>query len=155
MRRVAVLLLVTGFAGAGGRVDAAAHVSQPSAAERPVSPAPRVSYAGLPAHFEPNRGQTDPSVRFLGRARGYRLFLCGADAICAPLDGDPIRMTFVGGSEHAALVVTEPTGGRSHYFQGNDPSCWVTDVDHYRGVSIDDVWPGIDVRWRAGGSVRE
>ncbi len=155
MRRVAVLLLVTGFAGAGGRVDAAAHVSQPSAAERPVSPAPRVSYAGLPAHFEPNRGQTDPSVRFLGRARGYRLFLCGADAICAPLDGDPIRMTFVGGSEHAALVVTEPTGGRSHYFQGNDPSCWVTDVDHYRGVSIDDVWPGIDVRWRAVGSVLE
>ena len=34
-------------------------------------------YAALPLSFEANRGQTDPSVSFLSRGRGYALFLTG------------------------------------------------------------------------------
>ncbi len=33
------------------------------------------AYAKLPIGFEPNRGQSDPRVRFLSRGSGYTLFL--------------------------------------------------------------------------------
>src|SRR5213593_4401280 len=37
--------------------------------------------AGLPMAFELNRGQTDASVRFLGRGRGYTMFLTSGEAV--------------------------------------------------------------------------
>jgi hypothetical protein len=40
-----------------------------------------VSYAKLPLSFEPNQGQTDESVKFLARGRGYGLFLTGDEAV--------------------------------------------------------------------------
>jgi len=39
------------------------------------------SYGRLALHFEPNRGQTDPQVRFLSRGAGYTLFLTDSDAV--------------------------------------------------------------------------
>ncbi|HMD83519.1 MAG TPA: SBBP repeat-containing protein [Terriglobia bacterium] len=38
-------------------------------------------YAALPLRFEANRGQTDPSVSFLSRGRGYALFLTRREAV--------------------------------------------------------------------------
>ncbi len=39
------------------------------------------AYAGLPLAFEPNVGQTAPSVKFLSRGRGYALYLTGDSAV--------------------------------------------------------------------------
>ena len=33
------------------------------------------NYGKLPLHFEPNRGQTDESVKFFARGKGYGIFL--------------------------------------------------------------------------------
>ena len=41
------------------------------------------NYGKLPLSFEPNRGQTDPQVKFLSRGRGYGLFLTGSEAVLA------------------------------------------------------------------------
>ncbi|OYW00307.1 MAG: hypothetical protein B7X11_04610, partial [Acidobacteria bacterium 37-65-4] len=38
------------------------------------------AYGKLPMSFEANRGQADPSVRFLARGSGYGLFLTGGGA---------------------------------------------------------------------------
>ena len=35
----------------------------------------------VPLSFEPNRGQTDPQVKFLSRGRGYTLFLTATEAV--------------------------------------------------------------------------
>ncbi len=32
------------------------------------------SYGNLPLHFEPNQGQTDESVKFFSRGKGYGIF---------------------------------------------------------------------------------
>src|SRR6266567_3076560 len=39
------------------------------------------SYGKVPLSFEANRGQTDPSVKFLSRVSGYTLFLTGDEAV--------------------------------------------------------------------------
>ena len=41
------------------------------------------SFATLPLAFEPNRGQTDPQVRYLARGSDYALFLTGDEAVLA------------------------------------------------------------------------
>ena len=50
-----------------------------------VAPAPGsrlvADYAKLPLSFEANQGQTDRSVNFLSRGRGYSLFLTGDEAV--------------------------------------------------------------------------
>src|SRR5438034_2670728 len=38
-------------------------------------------YGKVPLSFEANRGQTDPSVKFLSRGSGYTLFLTGDEAV--------------------------------------------------------------------------
>ena len=40
-----------------------------------------VSSALVPLFFEPNRGQTDPKVKFLARGSGYGLFLTADEAV--------------------------------------------------------------------------
>lgn len=39
------------------------------------------NYGKLPLSFEPNRGQTDPQVKFLARGRGYTLFMTSREAV--------------------------------------------------------------------------
>jgi hypothetical protein len=48
-----------------------------------AAPGPRLAadYAKLPLSFETNQGQTDRSVNFLSRGRGYSLFLTGDEAV--------------------------------------------------------------------------
>jgi len=52
---------------------------------QPVSPAeqPRIatSFGNLPLSFEPNRGQTDPQVKFLSHSSHYNLFLTSDEAV--------------------------------------------------------------------------
>lgn len=39
------------------------------------------NYGKIPLHFEANRGQTDPSVKFLARGAGYGFFLASTEAV--------------------------------------------------------------------------
>jgi len=48
------------------------------------------SYSKIPISFEANQGQTDGSVRFLARSRGYSLFLTPGEAVLA-LHGSPAK----------------------------------------------------------------
>src|SRR5215831_3968322 len=41
----------------------------------------KASLGKLPLMFEPNRGQADPQVRFVGRAQGYTVMLTADDAV--------------------------------------------------------------------------
>jgi hypothetical protein len=49
----------------------------PAARRAPVS----ADYGQLPLTFEPNRGQSDPRVKFLARGPGYTLFLTPSEAV--------------------------------------------------------------------------
>ena len=68
------------------------------------------AWIGLP--FEKNEGQTDPSVEFVSRGRGYTMFLShGGEAILAlsasensvPRDVDPARPAKEAGQRGASL----------------------------------------------------
>lgn len=63
------------------RLAATLSVSGPALAPKPSAVKLTEIYRTLPLQFEANHGQTDPSVKFLARGRGYTLFLMQTEAV--------------------------------------------------------------------------
>ncbi len=162
----AVLLVLVGLRAFGGGPTG----SRPGADQ--VSDVARSdSYGKVPLSFEVNRGQTDPSVRFLARGDGYSLFLTpteavltlrapaqprrvagagsaagrGASAEAKPRQTAVVRMRLAGANARPRMSGLDRQPGASHYFVGKDPGRWQRDVPNYARVQYDEVYPGIDL----------
>ena len=130
------------------------------------NPDARALLSQLPLIFEPNLGQTDPSVKFVSRGPGYSLFLDSTGAVLAMRTAqlastnrsaasrngsdngssmESVRMTLVGSNPAAAIAGSERLPGKSNYFIGNDPKKWHTGVPQFAGVRYQNVYPGIDL----------
>ena len=113
------------------------------------------SFGHLPLMFEPNHGQTDPSVKFMARGSGYALFLTGDDAVLSlqhpvqagkrPSAASVIHMKLVGAEAKPQLRGTDPLPGHSNYLVGSDPAQWHSNIPQYARVRYADVYPGIDL----------
>ncbi|HEX6126340.1 MAG TPA: SBBP repeat-containing protein, partial [Pyrinomonadaceae bacterium] len=122
------------------------------------------AYGKLPMSFEPNRGQTDESVRFLARGQGYSLFLSHNGATLSLQrygntgkieSQSAVRVTIDGSSESASVEGEKPNDGRSNYFIGNDPEKWRTDIPHYDRVKYTSVYDGVDLVYYGNGQQLE
>jgi hypothetical protein len=116
------------------------------------------NYGKLPLRFEANQGQTDQSVKFLARGKGYGLYLTGQDAVLTlakpadersarstKLQTDILRMQLIGSSSQTrpAGVDTLPT--TSNYLLGSDSTQWHVNVPNYSKVRYSSVYPGVDL----------
>ncbi len=98
-------------------------------------------FAALPLRFEENRGQADPSVRFVARSAGYSALLSDS-GITLQSDG-AVRIAFKGGKAQS-ITAAELLVTRSNYFIGNDPERWQTNVPNFGRVRYSALYPGID-----------
>jgi hypothetical protein len=103
----------------------------------------------LPLHFEINRGQSAPEVRFAARGPGYGLFLTATNAVLmlSPPGSRPavVRMTFPGANTAPAVSGLETLPGTANYFHGRDPRAWRTSIAMYAKVEYRDLYPGVDL----------
>jgi hypothetical protein len=136
----------------------------------------QAAYGSIPLIFEPNQGQTDPSVLFLSRNKGFTLFLTSQEAVVSlhgaaprpPRDahgrkpaglraagerprGKSLRLRWLGAAGGIKGSGIEALPGHSNYFRGNDPSRWFTDVPQFGRVLLDSVYPGISLTYYDGG----
>ena len=112
-------------------------------------------YGKLPLSFEANQGQTAPEVKFLSRGPGYGLFLTPTEAVLTltraadgkadQAEATAVGMKLVGAKAKPEMVGVDPLSGKSHYFIGNDPKQWHTNVAQYAKVKYRAVYPGIDL----------
>ena len=109
---------------------------------------------GQSLSFEANRGQVDSSIRFLARGKGYSLLLTDTEALLSlPATGQSpagqtaswIRMQHLGANPQPRVKGSNLTSAKSHYFLGNDPRNWKTNVPHYAKVVYNGVYPGVDL----------
>jgi len=135
-------------------------------AQQPAKIAPQVArYGQLPLTFEENRGQTDPQVRFLSRAKGYTAFLTANGIVLSlrPTElanpantstpssqqkrsgNTALEFKLVGAASNINAVGEDPQPGRANYFIGNDRTKWRTNVQTYRQVRYTNVYPGVDL----------
>src|SRR5206468_7881082 len=110
------------------------------------------SYGKLPLHFEANQGQTDERVKFLARGNGYGLFLTSTESVLVlrkveagrPSEGsnrpEVLRMRLLGAASRPGIEGRGELPGKSHYFIGNDPKNWRTNVPQYARVEYKDVY---------------
>jgi uncharacterized repeat protein (TIGR01451 family) len=107
------------------------------------------AYGRLRMHFEENRGQTDPRVRFVARGAGYALFITETEtvAVLKKQGSAPavIRMNLIGASDHQQAEGVQRLDGKSNYLLGSDPAKWRTNVPHFGKVRLSGVYEGIDV----------
>jgi len=105
------------------------------------------AFDALPLRFEPNRGQADPSARFIGRAGATLVFVRDRDLTLA-LPGEPsrlVRLRWLGGADAPSIAGEGEQPSRSHYFGGRDADTWVRDVPGYDRVRASAVYPGVDL----------
>ena len=144
----------------------------------------RRAYGGLPLRFEPNVGQAAAPVEYVARGVGYTLLLGpneaalalrpAADAAGAERPADlarlalaspeapptggaetVLRMQLVGASDGAASGGEAALPGVVHYYLGDDPAAWRTDVPTYGQVRYREVYPGIDLVYYGSGGQLE
>lgn len=94
----------------------------------------------IPLHFEPNRGQLNPQIRFSAVTHGYTL----------ELSDTAIAMNFRGGSVRMKLPHTKPEAvdelaAKSSYYLGSEPSQWRTGIPNFARARYRNVFRGVDL----------
>ena len=100
-----------------------------------------------PVTFEPNAGQTDPRVKYLGHAGGSTVWLTerGATIGLNQKSGQAVlKLRFEGAAREPQISGEQPLPGVSNYFLGRDPVQWRTNVKQFGKVRYRDLYPGID-----------
>ncbi|MGH8541977.1 MAG: hypothetical protein ACRETW_15920, partial [Stenotrophobium sp.] len=156
----AAALLAAGTALAGSTVAMAAtappvtqHPAQPLALK--TAPHAVAAKAGihLPVYFEP----AADGQRYVVRNAGYavtlgqgnaELRLKGKSGATAIVDLD------LAGANRVAAQPQGKLPGHSSYFYGRNPMAWRSGVPQYAGVHYANVYPGIDVDYRASANQR-
>jgi len=128
----------------------------------------------LSVHFTENQGQWAESVRFRADGAGvtvwfteggvYSAFyrqtpprrtLPGRDSTSADESGPNssqidylmLRTSFVGANPSLSVGPQGEVASRANYFIGDDPSKWSLNVPCYEAIVIEDVYPGISLRY--------
>src|SRR5438034_10509697 len=155
-------------------VSLAAHPGEPISqlAKAIVPAATKLNLMKLPLIFEASQNEAASEVRFTSRGPGYSLFLTPNEIVLMlakesknsqselPRHGprhrlgadEPqgqessvVRMKMVGANSMPRLIGRDELPSKSHYFIGNDPSRWRTNVPNYAKVEYQNLYPGVDL----------
>ncbi len=129
------------------------------------------------AEFVENKGQWDPQVRFMANASNGGVFLHSngftilqhhaqdwqqlTDYIHGHMEetkkailgerlnlrSHAFRVEFIGANSNPQVVPDKPLYTYNNYFIGSDPSKWAAECKIFQGITLKNVYPGVDVRY--------
>ena len=140
----------------------------------------RRDFGNLPLSFEPNVGQTDPSVRFLTHASDGTLYFTPGEVVLSLPPGTKskgegaqssaagkltpntqyasqasqstvVRMQFVDSNTSATIQTGDLLPGKVNYLIGNDPTKWQADLPTYGNITYRGLYSGIDLAYSGPG----
>jgi hypothetical protein len=148
----------------------------------PISNSHALDFGRLPLSFEPNAGQTDPTVRFMVHASGGTLYFTPSqvvmslggnestqkgfsDAVGLGLPASPasaeqaaagvVRLSFIGANRDPRISGGTSLPGKVNYFLGNDPAQWHTNLPTYGNIVYNGLYPGVDLSYSGNGGQLE
>ena len=125
-------------------------------------------FAAMPLFFEPNHGQTDPSVKFLSHSGRHSMYLTDDATVITMVAGkiqkgqnfasanpplpaksgklveSAVRIRMVGANPHPLMTGLDPLPARVNYLVG-DKANFHPNVETYARVKIANVYPGVDI----------
>ncbi|PWW08663.1 putative repeat protein (TIGR01451 family) [Paenibacillus cellulosilyticus] len=107
----------------------------------------------FPLTFVQNVGQTREEIRFLSSKPGCHvafsseevLFVLTRKDMPDESVGTALSLQFIGANRSVQITGRRKDSNKSHYFMGNDPANWRTDLPNYREVVYQELWPGVDL----------
>ncbi|MGH9769874.1 MAG: SBBP repeat-containing protein, partial [Blastocatellia bacterium] len=108
------------------------------------------AYGKLPLSFEINRGQADPSVKFLSRGANYSFSLAATEATlrlrgASANQPATVRMKLVNANPSPWIEGVDQLPGKSNYLIGETRSKWRTGIANYAKVRYREIYRGIDL----------
>src|SRR4029077_15698988 len=102
----------------------------------------------LPMGFEKYVGQSN--TYFVAQSRDYSVYLSSSEVILTfnssagqSMAPEQVRVRFARANRQVRASAEDPLPGVIHYYIGNDPSQWRTDVQRFRRIRYRDLYPGI------------
>jgi hypothetical protein len=110
---------------------------------------PTLSLTKRPIAFEPNRGQTDPAVKYLARSSGSDLFLTSREAVLRmrhPNAKDSaLRIRWIASDASANMTPEQELPGRVNYLRGKNAADWLTNIPTFGRIRLAHAYNGIDL----------
>lgn len=110
----------------------------------PAVPDVKPSGTAISPYFEPEASAGD-CRRFVARGFDTPVTLDADGLVVQDRSGGEVSIRFAGSASAARPSGRDKLPGLSHYFLGNDPALWRTNVPHYARVEFERVYPGINV----------
>lgn len=132
----------------------AALMAMPTAS---ASLAAQAAPVAMPAAFVPNLGQWPDAAAYHCTLGATTVFVTGDGWTARFADGEGgvgLAMRFIG-AQTAAIVPEQRLAGVHHYFLGNEPGTWRTDVPRFAAVRYRGMYAGVDVLAYERGGVFE
>ena len=111
-----------------------------------------------PVRFEPNVGQTDASVKYLGRAPQATLWFT-PQGVTVGLHGKSeravLKLHFEGAAAHPRIEGQDRASAVSNYLLGNNRTGWRTGVPQFGKVRYKSLYPGTDAVFYGNGGKLE
>src|SRR3984893_6112548 len=106
----------------------------------------------LPLGFEQNVGEVNKSIGFVCHAAGYSVSLSRGELLVVFADqgagkqgAETLRISLAGADKKVEPQGIDVLPGVTHYYIGNDPAQWRTNVKQFRQVRYHNVYPGVDL----------
>jgi len=139
------------------------------------------AFASLPVSYEPNVGQAPAGVSYVARGGGMTALISPTGAALvlarptrplaadvhsplgsatalsatAPLSVSVVRLDWLGSTIAPSVTPGAPLPGVANYVIGNDPRAWHTGVPTYAGVTVHNLYPGVDLVYHSTGGQLE
>jgi PKD repeat protein len=117
-----------------------------------------VTSGNLPISFIENKGQADGSVRFLAESPGMLIYFTpNGEVFYAPSAGkvSAVTVTYRGANPAPEVTGMDELTGKANFFIGNNREAWVTNVPTFRGITYDDLYEGISLRYTGVSGILE
>jgi hypothetical protein len=94
--------------------------------------------------FVPNRGQSDPAVRFQTHSLGANIYFT-EDSVRL---GGAAQLHFLGTAAHSTIEGQEIQPGVVNYLAGQNPDQWHSNLPTYGSLAYPGFYSGVDLHWQ-------
>jgi hypothetical protein len=104
-----------------------------------------------PLRFVANQGQAGAEAKFHVEGAGHTVLFCENKVLLRRSESEfeqhEIALHFSGANKAPCIEGVEELPGVAHFYQGNNPSQWRTNVPTYSSVIYKELYPGIDMAY--------
>jgi hypothetical protein len=122
---------------------------QPIHAETLVDAKAKLLNQNFPLVFVENRGQWDPSVKYMAQKGESTLWLKNDGMYLASRQKGKeqvVHLLFEGASNRVQLTGENASSGKHNYLRGNDPKKWQKAVPGYESVRFHNIYQGVNLQ---------